>query len=130
MKPKSSNSVLGGAILILLACLATGSARAVDNSLQLVGSIDSRYGITMRIDIKGSNVTGSYSYFGKKARLRLSGNIDSSGKLILKEFDPQDKNTGVFVGDLIQGKRISGIWKNAHAANKGQPQSFPFLLAL
>ncbi len=130
MKPNISNSVLTIAILIVLACLAVGSARAVDTCLQLVGSIDSHYGIRMKINIKDSNVTGNYSYFGKKASLRLSGNIDNSGKLILKEFDPQGRNTAVFAGNLIQGKRISGIWKDVSPASKVEPRSLPFFLVL
>ncbi|MBX9720657.1 MAG: hypothetical protein K2X81_04630, partial [Candidatus Obscuribacterales bacterium] len=102
-------------------------ALAADGSLALVGSIDNRYGVQMNLNLKGSQVNGSYKYLGKTSSLKLAGSIDPSGKILLKEFDPKGKNTGIFTGVLVKSERLSGIWKDT-ASTSDDVGRLPFLL--
>lgn len=129
MKSVARNGLYFATSSLLSCILICGSASAADGPMQLIGSIDSHYGVRMKLNISADKVDGSYSYLGRTASLKLSGKIDKLGKLEIKEFDPKGKNTGVFSGTLIQDKRITGIWKDP-SQKPNEARLLPFLLAI
>lgn len=62
------------------------------------GSIGDALRIGMTLSITGRRITGGYFYVRYLKDLRLEGRIDEAGRFILKEFDPNGQQTGVFVG--------------------------------
>lgn len=58
------------------------------------GSVGDKY-VEMRLNIQGSNVTGTYSYDGIGEDIMLTGHLDGQGRLELAEF-VNKKQTGKF----------------------------------
>ena len=82
---------------------AVGSAGQQSAGIRFKGSIaQNRFEMTLRRD--KNRVEGSYYYLksGSANPLKLTGNIDESGRFTLQEFDSSGKQTGEF----------SGVWKN------------------
>lgn len=65
------------------------------------GSIGSTLDLQMKLVRDGDTLTGSYFYQKVGTRITLRGTVDKEGNLMLDEFDPSGKQTGVF----------KGIWK-------------------
>jgi Protein of unknown function (DUF3298)/Deacetylase PdaC len=62
------------------------------------GSIGNSLDLQMKLFRNGDQVTGSYFYQKIGSRIDLRGNVDKDGNLLLEEFDPSGKQTGVFKG--------------------------------
>lgn len=65
--------------------------------------------IQMRLNFQGNNLSGTYSYDSVGEDLKLTGKIDEQGRLELKEFGPNGKQTGKFsckrrLGDSIDSE--------------------------
>lgn len=52
----------------------------------------------MKLVRDGANLTGSYFYRKVGTKINLKGTVDLEGNLMLEEFDPNGKATGVFRG--------------------------------
>ena len=62
------------------------------------GSIGSSLDLQMKLLRTGDQLAGSYFYQKVGTRIDLRGNLDKDGSLMLEEFDPSGKQTGVFKG--------------------------------
>ncbi|HKN83548.1 MAG TPA: DUF3298 and DUF4163 domain-containing protein [Pyrinomonadaceae bacterium] len=62
------------------------------------GSIGSSLDLQMKLLRTGDQLAGSYFYQKIGTRIDLRGNLDKDGSLMLEEFDPSGKQTGVFKG--------------------------------
>ena len=62
------------------------------------GSIGSALGLQMKLVQDGANLTGVYFYQKIGTRIDLKGSIDTNSHVILEEFDPSGKQTGIFKG--------------------------------
>lgn len=84
------------------------------------GSI-SKYGITMDINVSGSDVYGTYYYHsvGSKNRMTVTGNIYGNN-MYLEEYSPDGLNTGNFQG-TFNGRVFKGKFTNY---DKGSYLSF------
>lgn len=76
------------------------------------GLINNKYEIEVLLKNSSGQLSGNYRYVGKQAALDLVGTIDQSGNFSLKEYDNAGKNTGSFIGQLINGT-IQGTWNNS-----------------
>lgn len=116
------------AIQVLSVSLALGcatSARAADVApMSMVGSIDSRYAITLDLKSISNKVTGSYKYATSKSSLNLVGTINGV-KVVVDEKDSKGQVTGTFNGTLLVGKRFFGTWTDSK-----KTKSMPFIVAV
>lgn len=62
------------------------------------GSIGSSLDLQMKLVRSGDQLMGSYFYQKIGTRIDLRGSVDKEGNLVLEEFDPAGKQTGVFKG--------------------------------
>lgn len=62
------------------------------------GSIGSALDLKMKLVRDGSALTGNYFYQKVGTKINLKGTVDNDGTLMLEEFDPSGKSTGVFRG--------------------------------
>ncbi|MBC7475922.1 MAG: hypothetical protein H7263_16690, partial [Candidatus Sericytochromatia bacterium] len=77
------------------------------------GTIDEKYNIFMNLSFDKNNIIGNYYYEQNelKSKLKLRGTINKNS-VILKEFDNQGNQTGLFKG-IYQSNLISGVWSKA-----------------
>ncbi len=77
------------------------------------GTIDEKYHIFMNLSFDKNNIIGNYYYEQNeaKSKLKLRGTINKNS-VILKEFDSQGNQTGLFKG-IYQSNLISGVWSKA-----------------
>ena len=94
---------------------AAGGTMPQGQTKIFAGSIGETLGLQMKLVRAGESLTGSYFYRKVGTRIDLRGTIDSGGHVVLTEFDPSGKQTGVFEGTwrpddsgLIE---IKGKWK-------------------
>ncbi|HET7113704.1 MAG TPA: RsiV family protein [Pyrinomonadaceae bacterium] len=96
------------------------------------GSIGSTLDLQMKLVRNGDQLTGSYFYQKVGTRITLRGTVDKDGNLMLDEFDPNGKQTGVFKGlwkveaqdNLIT---LAGNWSKP-AGEKGDDKKIAFSL--
>ncbi len=62
------------------------------------GSIGNALDMQMKLAREGEKVTGSYFYQKVGTKIEVRGTVDKDGNLMLEEFDPGGKQTGVFKG--------------------------------
>ncbi len=79
------------------------------------GSIGSALGLQMKLNRTGDKLSGSYFYQKIGTRIDLRGTVDQNGTVVLEEFDPNGKQTGVFRGLWLVDKddgmiSIAGNW--------------------
>jgi hypothetical protein len=91
MKPKFSLVITIGTFLIF--CQSAASQAGVTKYYR--GSVGGNH-IQMSLAFNGSNVTGTYSYDRVGQEIKVSGRLDSQGKLELTEFGEKAKPTGKF----------------------------------
>lgn len=96
-----------------------------DGHYEWVGTVGA-YGANMKIDINNGHAMGLYHYDFQKegVNLSLSGECKEDGTLTLEETTPAGRNSGRFVGKLVDGS-FSGTFYNLM---KGT--TFPFSLSL
>lgn len=99
-----------------------GGAVSVVETKFFNGSIGSALGLQMKLVRDGDKLTGSYSYQKVGKKIDVRGSVDSGGNLILEEFDPGGKQTGVFKGIWKQGEggaiEIAGNWTKPNSDKK------------
>src|ERR1700721_2797159 len=78
-------SPLVAVLLFFVPMFSQPALSAQSSDVQMVGSIDNRYGITMTLHINGNNVVGDYTYIRVGKPLRLQGTLSATGSLALKE---------------------------------------------
>lgn len=93
-------------IIILFALLSCGN----NFEKTYKGKIANKYDITLTLSSVDGRLEGFYFYQRKGQGLRIEGNIDSNGNLILQET-VDGKRTGVINAKKI-GDEINGVWKN------------------
>jgi hypothetical protein len=79
------------------------------------GSIGTTLDLQMRLVRTGDTLAGSYFYQKVGTKIDLKGTIDKDGNLLLQEFDPTGKQTGMFKGIWMQNNEtglinIAGNW--------------------
>ena len=92
----------------------------VQGNHHMSGAI-SKYGVTMDIDVNGTEVYGTYYYHsvGSRNRMTVSGNIYGNN-MYLEEYSPDGYNTGCFSG-TFNGRVFKGRFTNY---DKGSNLSF------
>lgn len=73
------------------------------------GKIDDKYKIMMKITSDDGIISGKYFYKSNGVELKLSGEINN-GNIILKEFNKDSNQTGMFKGKIINNEKIIGEW--------------------
>lgn len=79
------------------------------------GSIGSTLDLQMKLVRTGDQLAGNYLYQKVGTKIDLKGTIDSDGNVLLQEFDPTGKQTGLFKGIWSAHKEtgligIAGNW--------------------
>lgn len=64
----------------------------------------------MRLNIQGTNVSGSYAYDAIGEDIKLTGYLDDQGRLELAEFDPKGKQNGKFVCKALNNAEPDCMW--------------------
>jgi len=62
------------------------------------GSIGSSLGLQMKLVRTNDQLNGIYFYQKVGTKIELRGSVDKDGNVVLEEFDPSGKQTGVFKG--------------------------------
>ena len=62
------------------------------------GSIGSSLGLQMKLVRTNDQLNGNYFYQKVGTKIELRGSVDKDGNIVLEEFDPSGKQTGVFKG--------------------------------
>src|SRR5882724_535920 len=62
------------------------------------GSIGSSLGLQMKLVRTNDQLNGNYFYQKVGTKIELRGSVDKDGNVVLEEFDPSGKQTGVFKG--------------------------------
>lgn len=98
-----------------------GAATAVETRF-FRGSIGSALGMQMKLQREGDKLTGSYSYAKVGKKIDLRGSVDPGGNVVLEEFDPAGKQTGIFKGvwklDAAGVVDIAGDWTKPSGEKK------------
>jgi hypothetical protein len=74
------------------------------------GKINNQYLLEMNINSLNGIVTGFYQYTSEGNRLKLEGEIDSDGSLVLFEYDQNGNQTGVFEMNRLDSIILQGEW--------------------
>ncbi|MBD5277545.1 MAG: hypothetical protein HDS30_07850 [Bacteroides sp.] len=82
------------------------------------GKIDGKYAVTMNLSFEDGTVTGTYYYDKYRRKMKINGNISTSGRIKLIEYEGT-KATGEYVGEF-RGNVFSGNFKN-YASGKKMP---------
>lgn len=82
----------------------------VDSTHYYSGTIGGETAISLRLGVKEGAVSGLYVYDQIGIPLILIGTIDTTGNLVMSEYDENAVNTGVFQGLATSG-RIEGMWR-------------------
>jgi hypothetical protein len=86
------------------------------------GSIGNALDLQMKLVRDGDKLTGSYFYQKVGTKIDLRGTIDEGGNVVLQEFDPAGKQTGLFTGLWKQNSdgviAISGNWTKPNSDKK------------
>jgi hypothetical protein len=64
----------------------------------------------MRLNIQGTNVSGTYSYDTVGEDIKLTGHLDDQGKLELSELDVKGKQTGKFACKNLYAAEPDCMW--------------------
>ncbi|MEP6636656.1 MAG: hypothetical protein ABJB97_08005, partial [Acidobacteriota bacterium] len=77
---------------------ASGGTTSAAELKYFRGSIGSALGLQMKLSREGERLTGSYFYQKIGTKIDLRGSIDQNGNVVMDEFAPGGKQTGVFRG--------------------------------
>ncbi len=77
----------------------------------------------MRLEIVGSQVTGSYYYERHKVPIALGGTLDEHRQLKLEEQSADGRVTGTFSGHFVSDNRVEGTWVTGNGT-----KAFSFVL--
>lgn len=101
---------------------AQGGTTQVGETKYFKGSIGSTLGLQMKLLREAEKLTGTYFYQKVGTKIDVRGTIDNDGNVVLEEFDPAGKQTGVFTGTwttdptgLIQ---LAGNWSKPTSDKK------------
>ena len=99
-----------------------GGVAAVLETRFFRGSIGNALDLQMKLVREGEKLTGSYFYQKVGTKIDLRGSIDTDGNVVLAEFDPGGKQTGVFKGlwklDADGSIEIKGDWTKPNSDKK------------
>lgn len=92
------------------------------------GSIGSSLDLQMKLVRSGDQLTGNYYYQKIGTKIELKGNVDKDGTLLLEEFDPSHKQTGVFKGLWMTNAEdglitIAGNWSKPPGEKGGDKKT-------
>ena len=106
----------------LSVCIRKAASRASVETRFFKGSIGNALGLQMKLVREGDKLTGSYFYQKVGTKIEVRGTIDQGGNVVLEEFDPGGKQTGVFKGIWKQGDdssiEIAGNWTKPNSDKK------------
>jgi hypothetical protein len=98
---------------------AQGGTTSVGETKYFKGSIGSTLGLQMKLLRESEKLTGTYYYQKVGTRIDLRGTIDNDGNVVLEEFDPSGKQTGVFKGtwttDALGLIQLAGNWSKPNS---------------
>ena len=80
-----------------------------------------QYPITISLERKGNELSGSYYYHSTGKPIRISGLMNGEQAFSISEKDATEKITGMFDGSFTGSNKISGTWQNA-----ARTKSYPF----
>lgn len=101
---------------------AQGGTTPAGETKYFKGSIGSTLGLQMKLLRETDKLTGTYFYQKVGTKIDVRGTVDKDGNVMLEEFDPQGKQTGIFIGlwkaepDGLIG--IAGNWNKPNSNKK------------
>ena len=99
---------------------AQGGTTPAGETKYFKGSIGSALGLQMKLVRDGDQLTGTYFYQKVGTKIDVRGNVDSSGNIVLEEFDANGKQTGLFKGVWKTGDKglieIAGNWTKPNSS--------------
>ena len=109
---------------------AGGVATIPTETRYFKGSIGSTLDLQMKLIKTGDQLSGHYAYQKVGTNISLRGTIDSTGTVVLQEFDPAGKQTGEFRGLWATDKEdglvsIAGNWSKPQG-DKGADKKTAF----
>jgi len=109
---------------------AGGTAPIPTETRYFKGSIGSTLDLQMKLVKTGDQLSGHYVYQKVGTNISLRGTIDSTGTVLLQEFDPAGKQTGEFRGLWATDKEdglvsIAGNWSKPQG-DKGADKKTAF----
>lgn len=110
-------------VILFFSFIASGSSDSdLDTLNDYSGDIGGKYKIGMTLVYNGNDVSGVYFYNKYLKDIKITGKIFEGNKIILKEYDKNNKIVAVFDGKFtdfseitgkITNKIIAGRWKRA-----------------
>lgn len=100
-------------ILFIISCNKNESKLNLNFTKSFTGKIDNKYPLNMELNSVNGEIKGTYYYDKIGTNIKIKGTLSKDSILSLKEFDQNDKQTGLWNGKLISENKISGIWNNS-----------------
>jgi hypothetical protein len=75
----------------------SGAATVVETRF-FTGSIGNALDLQMKLKREGDKLAGAYFYQKVGTKIDVRGTVDQNGNILLEEFDPAGKQTGIFKG--------------------------------
>jgi hypothetical protein len=101
---------------------AQGGTTLVGETKYFKGSIGSTLGLQMKLLREAEKLSGTYFYQKVGTKIDVRGTIDNDGNIVLEEFDPAGKQTGVFKGtwntDALGLIQLAGNWSKPNSDKK------------
>jgi hypothetical protein len=98
---------------------AQGGTTSTGETKYFKGSIGSTLGLQMKLLRESEKLSGTYYYQKVGTKIDVRGTIDNDGNVVLEEFDPSGKQTGVFKGtwttDALGLIRLAGNWSKPNS---------------
>ena len=99
-----------------------GGVAAVEEIRFFKGSIGNALDLQMKLAREGDKLTGTYFYQKVGTKIDLRGSVDKDSNMILEEFDPAGKQTGMFKGVWKQDGEgiveLKGDWSTPNGEKK------------
>jgi hypothetical protein len=104
-----NRTTLGLTVGFFVCAAATAMAQTSAGARIFRGSVGGS-NFQMRLNIQGTNVSGTYSYDTVGEDIKLTGQLDAQGKLDLAEFDARGKQSGKFACKQFDAVEPDCMW--------------------
>ncbi|MBS1808556.1 MAG: hypothetical protein JST84_10220 [Acidobacteria bacterium] len=106
---------IAACIVCLMAFVAATYAQAFESvpapaESNLIGTINGKLKIRMKLTKQGEHLTGTYAYDTQKKNIVVRGLVNEQGYFELTEYGAKDYPTGYFVGAFTRDNVVVGFW--------------------
>jgi hypothetical protein len=111
-----------GCIAFVVIFLTSASAQSfapvpAPAQVNLVGTINAKLKIRMKLAKQGTSLLGTYSYESQKKAIPLRGTVNEQGYFQMDEYGTKDSITGHIVGAFTSDNVVVGFWSKGDATN-------------